>query len=464
MKKLFLSFAFALSAVLSAGASAPRYIFYFIGDGMGVGAVSLTQAYNRIVIGSDSLLNMMRLPVGSLAFTHSASSPVTDSAAAGTALATGNKTKNGMIGMTPDTVPVYSIATKLHDLGYGIGLVTTVSPDDATPASFYAHQPYRGMYYEIGKDCAFSGFEFVAGAGLRGLKNKNGEPTDLLSVFEQNGVAVVHGLDSLQTVESSRVLLLGVNPVNDNEMGFVIDSIAGQMTLPDMTKVCMDHLIKNSPDRFFMMVEGGSIDHAGHANDPATLVMETIGFDNALGLAMDFYSSHPDETLIVVTADHETGGLALANRTLHYNIEPKYLKYPSLSKDAFSDVCKSILNSRMVYTWEDMKNLLSDRLGLYKHIPVNEEEDAAFQEMFQAMLENRSAADQKTLYSSFNSFSVAVFDLISRVSGAGWTTGDHSGAPVPVFAIGDGASKFSAMQDNTDIPGKIISLVLEGDR
>ena len=228
---LFVSFiiAFGLNA-------APKYIFYFIGDGMGVGAVSLTQNYGRMVLGNDSLLTMMKFPVASLAFTHSANSPVTDSAAGGTALATGYKTKNGMVGMTADTVAVTSIATQLQAKGFGVGLITTVSPDDATPASFYAHQPYRGMYYEVGCDCANSGFEFIAGAGLRGLKKSNGESTDLLKVFKQNRVAVVHGLDSLNSVKSRKVMLLGVNPVHANEMGYVVDSIAGQMSLKDMTE------------------------------------------------------------------------------------------------------------------------------------------------------------------------------------------------------------------------------------
>lgn len=460
MKRIFLSLVLLFALVFIGRASTPKYIFYFIGDGMGVGAVSLTQSYGRMVLGNNSLLTMMKFPIASLAFTQSASSPVTDSAAAGTALATGHKTKNGMVGMNADTVAVTSIATQLQAKGYGVGLITTVSPDDATPASFYAHQPYRGVYYEIGCDCANSGFEFIAGAGLRGLKNSNGESTDLLEVLKQNKVAVVHGIDSLKMTKSRRVVLLGDNPVHANEMGYVVDSIKGQMSLRDMTQAGIKHLKKHSPNKFFMMVEGGSIDHAGHANDPSALVMETIGFDNALKLAYEFYLEHPEETLIVVTADHETGGLSLANRRLHYNIEPKYLQYPKMSKEGFSELCKSMMHSRMVYTWDDMKRVLIERIGLYDSIPVTDKEDSVLREMFQAMLENRAAADEKSLYSSFNAFAVEVFKLISEVCGIGWSTGNHSGAPVPVFAVGCGAERFSAIQDNTDIPKKILSIAL----
>lgn len=449
-----------LLSVAGLSYAGPKYIFYFIGDGMGVGATSLTQVYNRMVKGNSDLLNMMQMPVASLAFTHSASSPVTDSAAAGTALATGKKTKNGMVGMTGDSVAVNSIAVDLHQHGYGIGLVTTVSPDDATPASFYAHQPYRGMYYEIGRDCAASGFEFIAGADFRGLIDKEGNPTDLLLAFNDQDVDVVYGLDELSGATKKRVVLLAKDPMTANELGFVIDSIAGQMTLTDMTEACLSHLEKNSGDRFFMMVEGGSIDHAGHSNDPAALVMETLGFDKALGVAMEFYRNHPDETLIVVTADHETGGLALANSRYHYNIEPKYLQYPRMSKDAFILHWKALLRSRMVIDWTMMKEFLTDRLGFYTFIPVSEKEDAALQEALEATLKARSEGDMKEAEAAGGKFVNKVYKLLSDVSGAGWTTGDHSGAPVPVFAIGVGAEQFSQMQDNTDIPKKILKIAL----
>lgn len=458
LKNIVAAIALSIAGLANAG---PKYIFYFIGDGMGVGAVSLTQAYNRMVAESAEPLVMMQMPVASLAFTHSASSPVTDSAAAGTALATGNKTKNGMIGMTADSVPVTSIATQLHDMGYGVGLVTTVSPDDATPASFYAHQPYRGMYYEIGRDAASCGFEFLAGADLRGLTDKDGKPTDLESAFKDRGVSIVYGLDELSLTDGKRVVLLAKDPMSANELGFVVDSIEGQMSLYDMTEACLAHLEKNSDGRFFMMVEGGSIDHAGHSNDPATLVMETLGFDKALGLAMEFYKKHPQETLIVVTADHETGGLALANSRYHYNIEPKYLQYPRMSKDAFVIHLKSLLRSRMVIDWQMIKELLTDRLGFFRNIPVSAGEEISLQADVKTMLDARSEGKMKEAEHAAGNLANDVYKIVSGVSGAGWTTGDHSGAPVPVFAIGVGAERFSAMQDNTEIPVKILNIALD---
>ena len=139
-----------LGAALAAGmgmqaASAPKYIFYYIGDGMGISPLMAAQAYNREVLGSDSLLKMMQMPVASYAMTYSASAPITDSAAAGTALSTGTKTKNSMLGMGPDSVAVTSVAAQLKDMGYGVGIITSVALDDATPGAFYAHVANRKM-------------------------------------------------------------------------------------------------------------------------------------------------------------------------------------------------------------------------------------------------------------------------------------------------------------------------------
>ena len=152
---------FAALLALSVSSTQPKYIFYFIGDGMGMGPAIATEMYNRQILGNPDPITMMQFPVAGMALTYSASSPVTDSAAAGTALSTGSKTKNGMLGMNGDTVAVTSVARVLKDAGYGIGIATTVAPDDATPGAFYAHVPNRKMFYEIGVQAAKSGYEFL---------------------------------------------------------------------------------------------------------------------------------------------------------------------------------------------------------------------------------------------------------------------------------------------------------------
>ena len=460
--RLLASATAAIALSLSVSATAPKYVFYFIGDGMGIGPVMATMNYLRTVHPEQKQLTMTSFPVASFAQTWSASSPVTDSAAAGTALSTGHKTKNGMLGMDADTVSVTSVARILKDNGWGIGVLTSVAPDDATPGAFYAHVPKRSMFYEIDIQAAKSGYDFLGGASLRGLTDKNGNATDVADVMAENGVTIVYGPEGAATIkDQSRVILLGnpdVNP-NNNEIGYTIDSIPGALTLPLMTETCLTYLEKKSPDRFFMMVEGGNIDHALHANDGGTAVKEIINFDQAIDLAYQFYLAHPDETLIVVTADHDTGGLANGNRRLKYAANYQYIDSQRQSKEMLSEYCKAMLKSRRIFTWEDMKEYLSENLGLWKAIPVTESEEKNLQELFAKCFERRESTDEKTLYADFNEFAVEVIDIVNGNIGFGFTTTSHTGNPVPVFAVGVGAERFSNLNNNIDIPEKILDII-----
>lgn len=433
----------AFAALLTSSAlfaAQPKYIFYYIGDGMGMGQVMGAEAYNRTVLGNNDNLLMMQFPVASVATTYSASSPVTDSAAAGTALAAGTKT--------------------LFDDGYGVGLVTSVYPDDATPGAFYTHVPSRSMYYEIGKDAASCGYDFIGGSNLRGIRDKKTkEPTDLMQIFAENNVRVIRGAEGMDTITSRRVLMLSPDSVRISNIGFTIDSIPGALTLPVMTEACLKHLQRNGRDRFFMMVEGGNIDHAGHANDGGTVIKEVLNFQEALKVAYDFYLAHPDETLIVVTADHETGGMGLANNSVGYNLRLNYYDYQKISKDEFSDYCRSLLNTRRIYTWDDMKEYLTEKLGFWTHVPVTEKQTEMLKELYERCIVRREGVDTKTLYNNFSEFAVKVFNVLDSVTGLGWTTGGHTGGLVPVYAIGVGAEKFASFNDNTDIPKIIMQIV-----
>lgn len=449
-------------ATCCAAKPAPKYVFLFIGDGMGMGPVMSTLAYQRMVHPTDTLV-MSTFPVVSWCQTYSASSPVTDSAAAGTALSTGTKTKNGMLGMGPDTVAVTSIARQFKDKGWGIGIVTSVAPDDATPGAFYAHVPKRSMYYQVDCDAAASGYDFIAGAGLRGLKDKKGEATDVLERFAAAGVTIVRGIEALPTAKrGTRVLLLSPESIGeDNNVGYTIDSVPAALKLPKMTRACLDYVQGTAaePGRpFFMMVEGGNIDHALHGNDGGAAIKEIINFDQAIRVAYDFYLQHPDETLIVVTADHDTGGMTLGNSVLHYDAKPQFIDSQRVSKEEFSAYCKGILNSRRIYRWDDMKEYLTDNLGLFTVVPVSAEQEQALKDKFEACFTQRNSADEKTLYASFNAFAVDVFRHLNGQTGFGFTTTSHTGNPVPVFAVGVGACRFKSLNNNTNIPEIIRTL------
>lgn len=448
-----LAAALLASGAMTVFAEAPKYIFYYIGDGMGMAPLVAAQTYNRTVLKNDKPLTMMTFPVVGWCLTYSASSDITDSAAAGTALSTGYKTRNYMLGMSPDTVAVNSITVPLSKMGYGIGVATSVAPDDATPGAFYAHVPNRGMAYEIDCAMAASGYDFFAGAGLRGTTTDDGKPTDLMDRFASEKVQIVYGPEGAGTITSRRALLLNPEGTPNYNIGYTIDSIPGVLNLPLIASTAINHLEKNSPDKFFLMVEGGNIDHALHANDGGAALKEILNFDQALALAYNFYLAHPDETLIVVTADHDTGGMSHVKSSALSNID-----YQKVSKEAFSNYCKALLKSRNVYTWADMKEYLSENLGLFTHIRVSDDAEARLKKLFDDTFEMRNTEDQKTLYANFNAFAVEVFRLFNDATGLAFTTTGHSGNPVPVFAVGCGAEQFKGFNNNIDIPARILDI------
>ncbi len=457
LKALIAALTLGCAATAMAADKAPKYIFYMIGDGMGPSQVMAAQTYNRMTLKNDEPLTMMQFPVSALCTTYSFSSPVTDSAAAGTALSSGCKTRNNMLGMGPDSTAVYSIADELKDMGYGIALVTNVAPDDATPAAFYTHVPARGMFHEIGLSAARSKVDFLAGSNLRGTRT-DGKYNGLYEEFAANGMEVTRSLDGARNSKFNRVLLLDADTLVGHT-GHAIDCRGNENTLPAVTDVAIAHMMKHTPDRFFMMVEGGNIDWAGHSNDGATIVKEVICFDEAVKRAYDFYLQHPDETLIVITADHETGGLSVGQASTGYNCYTDYVDCQKVSKDAFGNLCQKMLRENTPFSWEDMKAYLTENLGFWDKIPVSAEREEILKEKFTKTFITRDGSVNHTLYNDFPEFAQEVFDIVNRRAGFGFTTGNHSGNPVPVFAIGAGSELFGGMNDNTDLPKFIMKAV-----
>ena len=387
--------------------------------------------------------------------TYSANSKITDSAAAGTALSTGLKTNNGMLGETPDETPVYSIACELQKRGYGVAIGTSVPPDDATPAAFYAHVKSRSMYYEIGLDMARSGYDMFVGAELRGLKDGNGHDTGLLDSLKTHGYTVVEGREAFEKNKGNDKIVLLNNDPTLGHFGYTIDSISENLHLPYITQACLDHLKRVSPDKFFMMIEGGNIDWAAHANDGGAVVKEILNFNQAIKIAYDFYLSHPDETLIVITADHNTGGMQMGVKDGPEEVNLKNMDYQRISIEMFQRHCKELLDSGKQVKWDDMKEYLKDNLGLYGAIAVNEEQDEAIREKFEKTFIEHDSDDTKTLYTTYNEFVYEVFTTLDHINGIGWTTTNHAGDFVPVFAVGVGSELFGNVNNNIDIPAKI---------
>ncbi len=291
MKRFFLLLALICS-ISFASAQSPRYIFFMIGDGMGAEQVKLTNE-------RPCFLNF---PVTGEITTYSADADITDSAAAGTALSTGKKTSNGTVGMSPDhSENYYSIVADAMSAGYGTAIMTSVSLDHATPASFYAHRPSRNDYYEISGFVAESGVNIFAGAGFK-------DPRENLKAMKKAGYKIVRGQDA--NINGKKVIWIQDETADQSQLPYKYNRGENDMELPDMLEEVIDALEK-SHKKFFVMAEGGMIDWACHDNNAYLARGEVEDFDEAVQEALDFYEDHRSETLIVVTADHETGGLTV---------------------------------------------------------------------------------------------------------------------------------------------------------
>lgn len=442
-----------LCSTLIFGAQAPKYIFLFIGDGMGINHVELTQLYAEKVgtdTGERSLL-FPTFPVMTQVCTRSASHLITCSSAAATALATGEKTTNYVIGMDAKKEHgLTSLATELKNKGYKIGIITSASIDHATPGGFYASQPDRSMYYEIGVDAANSGFDFFGGAGLLEPRSKrNSSATNLYDVFKQKGYTMYRGMDAYNRNRVKDKILLFPTDTVSQSLKYAMDRSETDLSLQNMTKACLDNFKETSKKGFFMMVEGGKIDWAAHAHDAASVVKETIDFDQCIRMAYDFYLKHPNETLILVTADHETGGLGLGNSDMNLNVD--LLQYQQCSQEALTTAIREMKSAKQTPTWDEMRAYLKKKLGFWDHISITAREELELLACYEDSFLKKNAKNVVSLYAKDEPLAVAAVGLLDKKASIGWTTKTHTGAPVPLYAIGKQASLYSGRRDNTDM-------------
>ena len=457
---------FSIAAMAQNGKA--KYVFYFIGDGMGVNQVNGTETYLAAMEGriGTSPLCFAQFPHVGLVTTFSGTNGVTDSAAGGTALATGHKTKNGTIGMETDlSTKVKSIAEKAKAEGKAVGIATSVSVDHATPASFYAHVKDRGMYYQIGKDLIAAGFDFYAGSDFLQPEGGN-EGKDLYAQCREAGYAIARGYDDYRKKarKTEKMLLLQPEAGSQKDrtaIPYAIDRSKGDLTLQDITRAAIHFLYQKKTDGFFLMVEGGKIDWACHSNDAAATFREVLDMDEAVQVAYEFYEQHPDETLIVITADHETGGIVLG--TGEYELHTDLLKYQRQSAEAFSRMlAMQHQKEGKGFTWDFVRGQLEENFGFWKHIDLNEKETAELEQAYKDFCEG-VAQGNKTLYASENIIAATARKIMARKAMVGWVSDGHSNGYVPVFAIGTGAENFDGRIDNTDIPKKIAQIAGYGE-
>lgn len=275
-----------------------KNVIFMIGDGMGLSQVYAAQSHKA------ETLTIFQLPYTGLISTYSANNDITDSAAAGTAISSGIKTNNGIIGITPDslyhTVSIMEIAKK-NGMTTGIGVTCSVT--HATPAAYYAHQINRGMSEEIASDFLISDIDICIGGGRKHFeRRKDGQ--NLSEMLRKKDYDVVYNMDDAKKSEKMKVLGLYA----DEEPASI--SQGRKDILPQATEFIINKLNEKNEKGFFVMIEGSQIDWGGHANDEQFIVNETLDFDNAVKKAIDF-AKNDGNTLVIVTADHETGGMTL---------------------------------------------------------------------------------------------------------------------------------------------------------
>ena len=437
-----------------------KYVFYFIGDGMGVNQVNGTEMYLAEKEGRIGIrpLNFTQFPVTNFATTYSKYNSVTCSAAAGTALATGTKTKNGTIGM--DSLrqgPLYSVAVKAKKAGKKVGITTSVSVDHATPAAFYAHQPDRNMYYEIATDLPKTGFDLYAGSGFLQLRNKKDSTAAVVyDILKDSGYVVLRGVEEFaaKSDQAAKVVFIQAEGAPAKSLPYAIDRKPGDLTLAQIKEQAIRFLSRGNDAGFFLMVEGGKIDWACHDNDAAVVFEEVVDMAEAVQKALDFYKQHPEETLIVITADHETGGLALG--TGKYALNLKALQQQRVSKDELTRKLKHLRKEKQnKVEWEEVQALLAENLGFGSSVILSEKQEKELKELYKETFRGRDVKLKKSLYSANEPLAEKAVEILDRIAMVGWTSGGHSAGVVPVFAIGAGSQLFQGKLDNTDIPRKI---------
>ena len=446
--------------------ASPKYVFMFIGDGMSSPQTNAAQIYNgdnTSGVVELEKLTFTQFPVVGLQYTQDSTSFCPDSASTATSLSSGFKTHSGVIGMGVDKVTAgETIAEKVKEqLGWKVGIISSVTLNHATPAAYYAHIASRNDYFEIGQQMAASGFDYFAGGSL--LENEDGS---LYEILEDAGYLVTDDRDTILSLnsDSGKVYAVSPNLQDDGAMRYAIDQEAEDLSLADFVRKGIDVLYNETG--FFMMCESGKVDWAGHANDAVANMSDTVALDEAVEVALEFAFAHPDETLIIVTGDHETGGMTIGYAATGYNTAFNLLRNQKMSYVAFDELIAAEKEAGTL-TFSRLMEMVEDAFGLtapgtqndVEALVMNEYEYAKLQKAYEDdRTGNTDGYEESLLYGGYNPISVTLTHIINNKAGIGWTSYAHTGLPVPVYAYGEGAEAFSGSYDNTEVAHKLFAL------
>lgn len=476
-----------VSALASGDLESPKYVFLFIGDGMSYPQIQATADYLGALADDDYMqaepslddnggavldgpvaLNFMNFEAAGSAVTYDSNSFAPDSASTATSISTGHKTYSGSINVDETgTVEYETISEKLHEqLGWEVGVISSVNLNHATPAAFYAHQASRGDYYEIGEELVESGFEYFAGGGLLDPDN-GGESDNLYDLAEEAGYTVSMDYATHDTVTADdKVVLIDEYLADSDAMAYEIDRTDDMWSLADYVEKGIDVLMNDTG--FFMMCEGGKIDWACHANDAATTIHDTMAFSDAVQVAIDFAAEHPEETLILVTGDHETGGLTIGFAGTDYDTYLSLLESQTISFTQFDEQYVAEYKANGT----SFEEVLADIEELFGLKTEGEEGDklvlteyeietlrAAYEKSVNGTATSSYEQEEYVLYGTYEPLSVTITHIINNKSGVSFTSYSHTGLPVAVLADGVGADEFNGYYDNTDIFNKLADML-----
>ncbi len=469
----------AFPAMAEETAKAPKYVFMFIGDGMGNPQVAATQYYLGSIENPDAAmptpaqLSFTAFPALGMMTTYDASSFCPDSASTATSMASGEKTLSGVINYNVDKTEAFKLITEYaKESGKKVGVISSVSIDHATPAAYYAKVPSRKLYYEIAvQGLTGTSLDYLAGGGFlnpdgESKNSETGEITiqqNLFDIAAENGWSFVNTNEEIRALNSESGRVLAISPVlqDSGSMTYEIDrermESEGQdvLSLADFVSAGINTL--DNENGFFMMCEGGKIDWSGHANDAATSIHETMAFSDAIQTAVDFAAEHPDETLIVVTADHETGGMTIGFATTAYDTHFGYLKSQTISFTDFDAVIAELRAKGASFeeTLAEIQKYYGLTTAEGSDLSLTEAETAKLQAGYelsmQAKADRTLGENEAYLYGGYEPLSMAVSHIINNKAGLSYTSYSHTGLQIPVYAMGVGAESFSGLYDNTDI-------------
>lgn len=468
------------------GSGTPKYVFVFVGDGMsypqiqsaayyaGKDAAGIVDVVKNSENAGDSPamknLSFYDFPVAGSASTYDATSFAPDSASTATSIFTGYKTHSSSINVDiTKKIKYRTIAEQLRDQKkWKIGVVSTVNLNHATPAATYAHQASRKSNYAIGQELVESNFDYFAGGALMEPQDKKNDKTSIYELAKSAGYKVCFTQNDANSLQNGDKAIVVAETLADGDaMSYDNDRKNNEWALRDYVRKGIEVL--DNKKGFFMMVEGGKVDWACHANDARSSIADTLALSAAVEEAIEFYNKHPKETLIIVTADHETGGLTIGYAGTDYNLffrtlDNQKISYAKFDSDYVSNYKKNGTSLEEVMT--DVEQLFGLKLpgseGSNKNggLVLTDYEYSRIKTAYEKTIKNDKSRTQMEydLYGTYEPLTITITHILNAKSGLGWTSNSHTGLPVLVFALGAGQDEFKGFYDNTEIYNKMAKL------